>query len=138
MNAVRWAAILLLAFLALSAIAGAFPMIVNPYGSPAGLPQTLLRGTPFRSYLGPGILLLMSNGLLALWCLWATWSRKTAYGAWTAFQGIVLLIWLTGECLMLRTVVWAHYLYGAVGVGLLITGVALSVANKAGRRGFDF
>lgn len=137
MKGIRWAAIVLLAFLALSAIAGGVPMIANPYGNPVGMPQSLLRTTPFHSYLAPGILLLAFNGLLALWCFWEVWARRTGYGAWTAFQGIVLLVWLTVECLMLRIVVWPHYLYGAVGLALLIAGIVLTTETKPARRSIE-
>ena len=138
MNGVRWVAVVLLSFLAVSAIAGGLPMIANPHGSPAGLPHSLLHTTPFRSFMAPGILLLFFNGLLALFCLWLVWRRKTAYGGWTAFQGVVLLVWLIVECAMLRTVVWAHYLYGVVAGCLIVAGIALESGRKPERSRFEF
>lgn len=128
MKVTRWAAIVLLVFLGLSGIAGGVPMIADPRGSPLGMAQSLLRYSPFHSFLIPGILLLVANGLLAVWVIWLAVSKRRTYGWWTAFQGCVLLVWLVVECLMLRLVVWPHYLYGAVAVGLIAVGLALRQA----------
>lgn len=138
MNSARLTAIVLLFFLAVSAIAGALPMIANPHGSPLGMPQTLLRTTPFNSFMGPGILLLVFNEFLAVWCLILVWGRRTGYGGWTIFQGIVLLLWLVIECLMLRSIEWAHYFYGAVGAGLVLAGSVIAASQQTKRRSLDY
>ena len=138
MNTSRWTAIVLLFFLAVSAIAGALPMIANPHGNPLGIPQTLLRTTPFNSFLGPGILLLIFNGMLAAWCLFMVWGRRTGNGGWTIFQGVVLLLWLSIECLMLRSVEWAHFIYGAVGAGLVLAGSVITASQPSKRRTLDY
>ena len=41
-------------------------------------------------------------------------------------QGSVLSGWLALEVAMLRLVVWPHYLYGAVALVLVVTGLALA------------
>lgn len=125
MTFARIAAMAALSFLGLSSLAGAIPMIVDPSGRALNLPLSLLLHSPFRSYLIPGIILLVSCGLLALWVLWLTMMGKPRYGLWAAFQGCVLLGWLVVECLMLRLVVWPHYLYGAVALVLVLSGFAL-------------
>jgi len=125
MKTVRWTGIALLFFLAVSAIIGSIPMLADPHGSPWNMPQSVLRYSPFPSYLVPGFVLLVSNGLLALWALWLALDEAPRYGLWMALQGAVQLIWLLVECLMIRMVVWPHYLYGAVALGLIATGFAL-------------
>lgn len=125
MKTVRWMGIALLFFLAASAIVGSIPMIADPHGTPWNMPQSLLRHSPFPSYLFPGIMLLIANGLLALWVLGFTLAGLPRYGLWIALQGCVLLGWLVVECAMLRLVIWPHYLYGAVAVGLIAAGVLL-------------
>jgi hypothetical protein len=126
MRLVRWCAMAVLAFLGLGAIVGAVPMIAGSF-LPMGefLPLSLLRYSPFHSYLIPGLILLAANGLLALAVLRLVIQRKPHYGAWTAFQGCVLLGWLVVECWMLRLVMWAYYLYGAVALLLIVTGLLL-------------
>lgn len=125
MKTIRWTGIALLFFLSVSAIIGSIPMLAEPHGNPWTLPQSLLQYSPFPSYLAPGIILLVSNGLLAMWVLWLTLAQVPRYGLWIAMQGCVLLGWLAVECLMIRIVAWPHYLYGAVAVGLIASGLLL-------------
>jgi uncharacterized membrane protein len=126
MRFVRWFAIGVLAFLGLSAVAGAIPMITASLRhTPGLLPLSLLEHSPFHSYLIPGILLLAFNGLLALWVLWVDVMRRPRFGFWTALQGCVLIGWLAVQCWMLREVIWWHYFYGAVALALIVSGIVL-------------
>lgn len=125
MKTVRWTGIALLFFLAVSAIIGAIPMLADPHGTPWNMPQSLLQHSPFPSYLAPGVMLLVANGLLASWALWLALARDPRYGLWTALQGFVLLGWLVVECILIRMVIWPHYLYGAIALGLIAAGFVL-------------
>lgn len=126
MKFARVAAIATLAFLGISAIAGAVPMIVGSLrGGWSFMPLSMLQYSPFHSYLVPGIILLAANGLLAFWILWRVLKHKDNGGEWTAFQGCVLLGWLAVECWMLRLVMWLHFAYGAVAVVLIVSGFLL-------------
>ena len=125
MKTSRIVAIVMLSFLSLSGIVGAIPLLMHPGGEPWAMPQSLLRHSPFHSYLVPGVILLVANGLLSLWVLWLTVSRRPGYGWWVIAQGCVLLGWLIVEVAMLRFVVWPHYLYGAVAMALVIPGIAI-------------
>lgn len=120
----RIAAMILLAFLGITALAGAFPMILYPRGSGI-MPLSLLEHSPFRTFLIPGIVLLTANGLLALGVLWLAWMRHRNYEVWVVAQGCVLLGWLIVQIWMLGMVVWLHYLFGAVAVALILAGIAL-------------
>jgi hypothetical protein len=125
MKTVRWIGITLLFFLAVSAIIGSIPLMADPHGSPWSMPQRLLEYSPFASFLIPGILLFVANGMLAAWALWLALARIPRYGLWTVLQGCVLLGWIAAECLLLRVVVWPHYLYGLVAIGLITAGLLL-------------
>ena len=125
MRTARIVSITALVFLSLSAMVGAILMLLLPTGEPLMMPQSLLRYSPFHSYLIPGIILLVANGILSLWVLWLTVQRHSGYGWWVAAQGCVLLGWLMVEVVMLRLVEWPHYLYGVVGVVLVVAGIAL-------------
>jgi len=125
MRAVRITAVAALVFLGLSGIVGAIPLLVHPTGEPWAMRQSLLRHSPFQSYLIPGIILLVANGLLILWVLWLTLRRHSGYGWRVAAQGCVLMGWLIVEMVMLRLVVWPHYLYGVVALVLVVAGIAL-------------
>jgi len=85
----RYSSAVLLGFLSVTALVGAFPLLTSPDGEPWDMPQSLLDHSPFHSFLIPGI---------------------------------VLVIWLTVECLVLRMVLWPHYFYGVVALLLVVFG----------------
>ena len=114
----------------MSATVGAIPLLLHPAGKPWAMPQTLLQHSPFHSYLVPGIILLVANGLLSWWVLWLTLRRHSGYGWWVIAQGAVLLGWLITEVVMLRLVVWPHYLYGAAALALMVAGIALVQGSR--------
>lgn len=124
MKLARITAIVLLAFLGVTALAGAIPMILNPNGGGV-MPLSLHEHSPFHSFLVPGIVLLAANGVLSIVVLWLLLARKSDFGLWIAFQGCVLLGWLVIECWMLRAVVWLHWLYAVVALALIVAGLAL-------------
>ena len=125
MKTARLVSLLLLAFLSLSSIVGAVPMLLNPHGEPWGLPQNLLAHSPFHSFLIPGLVLLGMNGLLCLAVLVHAARRGRDYGWWVAAQGSILFGWLAVECAILRTVALPHFIYGAVALALVAAGLAL-------------
>ena len=94
MKKARIVAIVTLIFTGLCGVIGAIPLITNPGGEPWSFPQSLLQYSPFRSYLVPGIVLLVANGLLSLWVLRLTVGELQGFGWWVIVQGIVSLGWL--------------------------------------------
>ena len=125
MKIAQFTSISMLIFLGITAIVGAVPMLTDPHGEPWQMPQSLLQHSPFHSYLIPGIILLVMNGLMSLFVLFLALRHRRGYGRWIALQGCVLLGWLAVECIVLRNVIWPHYFYGAVALILVICGFAL-------------
>lgn len=125
MKVARFVSLFVLIFLALTSVVGAIPMLTDPHGQPWQMSQSFLVHSPFHSYLIPGIVLLVMNGLLSMWvCMLVLWRRR-GYGLWIAAQGCVLFGWLAVECIVLRMVIWAHYLYGVVALVLVVAGLWL-------------
>ena len=132
MKCVRLWALVLLAFLGIGGIAGAVPMIVSAVRqTPGVIPLSLLQHSPFHSYLIPGIILLVANGLLPLWVSLRLKARRPFSGLWTAAQGCVLLGWLIVQCAMLRLVNWLHSVYLALALLLIALGWALNRQSDA-------
>lgn len=130
MKVLRGIAIAILGFLGVSAMVGAIPLILDPTGRMLSMPLNLLEYSPFHSYLIPGIILLTANGFLSLWVLYISVRRRQGYGWWVAFQGCVIAGWIVVEMIMLRMVIWAHYVYLAVGITLISLGLALRRENR--------
>ena len=126
MRIVRAFAIALLGFLGIGAVAGAVPLIVDPSGKLMRMPMSLLDHSPFQSFLIPGIILLLSSGLLSLAVMVMAIRRSSHYGWWVAFQGCVLTGWITVGVIMMRTAAWPHYVYWGIGLVLIALGLMLT------------
>jgi preprotein translocase subunit SecG len=119
---VRAIAIVALAFLAVTAVMGAVLLLRDPSGQPMDIPQGVLQYSPFHSFLIPGIILLVSQGLLSVAVLAIAVLCKRGFGWWIGFQGCVLFCWITIEVILLRTVVWLHYVYWGLALILIACG----------------
>jgi hypothetical protein len=93
-------AIILLLILALNAIVGSLLLISDPSGTSIQIPVELLEDTPFKDYLIPGIILLISNGILSLTVATMTILKSKHYPWFITLQGIVLIGWLTVELII--------------------------------------
>jgi hypothetical protein len=100
-------------------------MILHPSGEPWQMPQSLLEHSQFHSYLIPGIILLLANGVLSFLALTSVLFRWHGYRWCVAFQGCVLGVWIVVEMAMLRMATWAHSFYGFVALALIVLGLAL-------------
>ncbi len=125
MKFARWTAFAALLFLGVTAIVGAIPMLRDPNGEPWNMPQTLLAYSPFHSYLIPGLILLTANGLLSLYVLWLTVSKRPNYPGWVIAQGCILAVWIAVEVGLLRLFVWPHLVYLGIAAVLCASGLVL-------------
>lgn len=131
MKTVRILALIALGFLGITSVMGGLPLIVDPTGGLLHVPLILLKHSPFRSFLIPGIILFLANGLVSLVVFFATMRRTSGYGNMVATQGIVIAGWITVEVIFLRLVVWPHYVYWGVGLVLIGCGVILRRDRRA-------
>ena len=93
----RIVAIGLLLFLGFGGIFGAWMLITDPSGGKFEWSLDLLIGTPFNSFLIPGIILMIANGILPLY-ISVSILQKKIYANWLIlFQGMVVLGWLTAQ-----------------------------------------
>lgn len=125
MRSIRGIALILLAFLGVSSVAGALPLILDPSGGLLHMPLSLLEHSPFRSFLIPGWILLLANGLFSFVAMWIVMRRYAGSAAWIVAQGVVLFGWISVEVILIRTVIWAHYLYWGLAVVLILAGTVL-------------
>lgn len=137
MKIVRGFAMVLLGFLGITSIIGAVPMIVDPSGQWMHMPLSLLEHSPFRTFLIPGIILLLANGVLSLLVLVATTRRWPQYAWGVALQGCILTGWIVVEVILLRMAMWAHYFYGAIGLALILLGLLLTLEKPDSLRRSD-
>ncbi len=111
-------------FLGLGAVFGGGALILAPDGHLLGIPTTLLEGSPFTSFLMPGIVLFSLVGLAPLMAAAITIRRQTLAPLAAVAVGVTLIGWISVEMLVLAgpgSLAWA--LYMVLGVSITAVGV---------------
>jgi len=104
-------------FIGLGAVGGGLALVLEPSGSYLGIPLELLKSSPFSTYLVPGIVLLMVNGVGSLVGAAASFTRHR-YACETAMTlGVFLVVWIMLQVYWFAGFHWLHALY--LGLGLL-------------------
>jgi hypothetical protein len=101
----------------LGAVGGGLVLILDPSGSNLGIPVELLKSTPFSTYLVPGIVLLVVNGLGSLVGAAASFIRHRFAGETAMALGVFLVVWILLQVYWFTGFHWLHALY--LGLGLL-------------------
>jgi hypothetical protein len=110
-------------FAAVSAVAGGV-MVISAW--PYAFPMAWLQGTPFDSYVIPGLLLGVIVGGSAALSTVATLRKAASGPVLSAFAGIVMMGWIAGEILLLHvnvgfTPLWPFYFL--VGLAMTLLGL---------------
>lgn len=124
---------LLLGFQSLGALFGGIFLVASPSGEWMHMPLSMLDGSPFRSFLVPGLILGIVLGIFPGFLAWAVIRRPALRGAgllnlysgthwawaYSLYLGIMLVVWILVE------IIWVAYdplqtVYGLVGVVVLI------------------
>ena len=133
-----WLLIVLQLLLGLGALISGALMMAFPDGSLFQMPLSMLQYSPFPNFLIPGLILFTTLGvypLLVAYCLWRRpawrWPEglnpvKGTHWSWAASlaAGAIVLIWITVQVIMLRSVAFLHVLYFVWGwalIGLTLT-----------------
>jgi hypothetical protein len=134
LQSIRNISIGLLLFLGISALVGSVGLLIDPTGESLGLPYEIREVIPFDSYLFPGILLGVFNGLLSL-LIAVLVIRKIRIQGWLVLlQGSVLLVWMAAELLMKIYYPPLTIPYFVIGFLLALFGILLL---KTGNLGHD-
>ena len=119
--------------LGVNALFGGGALILSPDGSMIGMPPGSLGNSPFGSFLIPGIILFLFNGVFPLFILtgliWQpSWKWANAlniypdrYWAWTysVYSGIITIIWITVQLLFVPPFV-LQPIFISVGLFILV------------------
>ena len=129
-----WLLIALQFLLGLGALAGGGSLVAAPDGSLMQMPLSMLKYTPFSNFLIPGIILFTMSGIYPLAVGYSLWQKpnwrwpeminpfKHMHWSWASSlaSGVILLIWITTQVLMLRSIVFLHILYFVWGWVLIL------------------
>ena len=120
-------AVFLLIFLGFGGVYGGWMLISDPSGGKFRWSMDLLQGTPFKSFLIPGIVLLITNGILPLCIALLVLLKKNAANWLILFQGLVVIGWLTAQLIFNPDffVPVTHYTSYSIGLLLVLVGLLL-------------
>ncbi|HET6311765.1 MAG TPA: hypothetical protein VFH00_12295 [Candidatus Nitrosotalea sp.] len=100
-------------FLGLGALFGGGALILGPDGHILGMPTSLLAGSPFPSYLLPGIILFTFVGVAPLVAAVITIRRQALAPFAAVAVGLALIGWVSVEMVVLAglgSLAWTLYL----------------------------
>lgn len=115
---------------AIGAIAGGATLVTSPLGEGLHMPLDLLKNTPFRSYLIPGLILCFVVGGSNLIAGWLSLRLRTSAPAASAIAGGILSIWIAVQIAMIGYLHMIQVVYLAAGVVILGTAVSLTRAPR--------
>ena len=125
-------AIVLEILLGIGAVGGGSLFILAPDGHLMGLPLKMLAGTPFHSFLVPGLLLFTFVGVGPILAAAIT-ARQVTVGPLAALAvGVTLMTWITVEMVLFAgatSLLWAFYL--VLGTVIAAVGAAWWRSNAA-------
>ena len=108
--------LIVLLFTGVGALAGGWPLIMDPSGEAIGIPLKLLHGSPFSDYLIPGLLLFGVIGIGSLAALFVLWKKPKISWITTMGAGIALVIWILVQVAMIGYVSILQPIFFVIGV----------------------
>lgn len=113
---------LLSALLGVGALVNGLQLVLDPSGASVGLRTELLAGSPFSSYLIPGLILAVLVGLTQVAAALSTIRRPAQGPLLTLIAGALLMGWIGGQWLFLTETHWLQPT--CFGLGLLEAALA--------------
>jgi hypothetical protein len=118
-----WALIATVGVLGVSGLAGGGQFILAPSGRLISISPTLLAGSPFESYLVPGLVLFSILGVFPLVVVYGLYRRKRWAWPATIAVGVALVVWVLVEGVVIgfgKRLQYPHLVQGVVIVGLAV------------------
>ena len=113
-----WVVVILEVLTGVFATPVGWSFIQDPTGRALGIPQGWIEGTPFGSYLIPGIYLIAMNGA-AMLALAALTVRRSWIAPWlTGTLGVGMIIWIAVEIVTLPETMILTWVFLAIGFAL--------------------
>ncbi len=135
--------IFLLFFLGVGAIGGGGVLIISPTGEMIGMPLSTLKGSPFNSFLIPGIILFLTIGIAPFLVVFGLLRKpespaaerlnffKDMHWAWSfsIYVAFALIIWIQVETIFVQGVGWLQTFYMLFAIPMIIVALLPQVRN---------
>ena len=118
-------ALLLEILLSIGALGGGLVLMIAPRGEIMPLPLSALAGSPFDTYLVPGLILFGVLGFGPLVAAGLAWHRHPLAPTAALIVGAALLIWVAAEVAIIgySNEPPLQAIYGILGVGILLVAI---------------
>jgi uncharacterized BrkB/YihY/UPF0761 family membrane protein len=122
----------LILFQGISGLFGGFALIIDQTGELLQMPLSMLEGSPFDTFLIPGIILLTVLGIFPMMVFYGLWKRSNWAWMGALTVSVALIIWIGVEIWMVgyHSEPPLQLVYGLLGVILLILTFIPSVRHK--------
>lgn len=118
------------AFNGLSALAGGFGLMSDPSGQALAMKTTWLQGTPFSSFLIPGIVLFIVNGLGNSVGFIITIKKNKYAGHVATLFGGIMMVWIISQVAWIGYMSFLQPLYFSTGLLQLVFGYRMIQEQK--------
>ena len=122
---VRILAICLLLLTAVNALIAGVLFVSDPSGQKMGMTTAYLDSSPFSTYLIPGWVLLIVNGLMNVVAAVASIIRWGRYPLLVILQGMLLSGWIIIQVILVKDLNVLHYTMLTIGLLLISCGIIL-------------
>lgn len=118
---------ILISFVAITAFICGLLLISNPDGKAIGLDLILLKETPFKNFIIPG-LFLTCVGIVNLIAVFFNIKRHNNRYDWALAGGVMIFGWIVVQMILIQMFNWIQFLY--LVIGILIVLVAYGLKGK--------
>jgi len=123
---------ILMLFQGLSGLFGGIALVIDPSGELLQMPLSMLAGSPFNTFLIPGIILLIILGIFPMVIFYGLWKRTNWAWSGALMVSVALIIWIGVEIWMIgyHSEPPLQLIYGLLGLILLSLVTLSSVRNQ--------
>jgi CDP-diglyceride synthetase len=119
----------ILLFVGSAAIIGGLFLVWDPSGESMKFSLELLEPTTFNNYTIPGIVLILCIGVFSFFVVSSVLKKSKYYPFFIAFQGVILLVWLSVELILNRDFFFSLYHLPLYIMGLILLGVGITLTS---------
>ena len=120
---------ILLCFVAITSLVSGFLIITHPDGSVMQMSVDLLKTSPFKNFLVPGIVLTVFVGGTNLLAAFFNMQRSANRYNWALAGGVMISGWTVVQMILINTIFWLQFVY--LGIGIVIMLIAYQLKGKA-------
>lgn len=120
---------ILLFFVAVTALASGIIIILYPDGSMMQMSTDLLKTSPFKTFLVPGIVLTVLVGGSSALAFVLNVRKYVRRYEWAIVAGLMTCGWVLVQMILINTLFWLQFVYLGIGIALML--IAYQLKGRA-------